>query len=662
MKTAIKFFILCASTVLCASAWAQVSSITVGSGDGLPGATGIVVPVNLSANGDNIAGIDMTVTFTTASQYSLIAVDCSAQTVSSNVFPSCSVAGNVVTIQIAETAGNPWVSGLLANVTVDVDGAAVPLLNDPLVAVVVGAGDNGGSDIPFPSTTDGTFTVLAGPQPDWSSTPDSATGFDFGSKTTETGAYPLDLVVTNTGAAGSTLTGSCAITGSAVFSIDGDNTLGAGLAMGASSSITVQCDTTGAAVQLHTGTMSCTHDGDGTTETSPTDYALSCNVTATPQPSFLGVDSGLSAMSVAEQGDPDATATLTVSNNGETGTTLIGTCAYAGDTEIAVTNGSFALAQGASTDVLATCSGAAEGTYTGTLTCGPTDPQTWIAADSPYAVSCTVGPPGDAVYASAPAAGSVIDMTTAGEPVPVGTAVADQDLVITNDPPEANDRDLALLNCGLTDGTGAISATAAVTPLAAAASTTVTFSCDTATVGDHTDTYSCGYDVDGDGAADGTATYTVNCAVRAAASEVTETPVSGTALTMYVPFGGVGQASIAFDEVLDEGEDATLTSCTLDDETYFSIVAPASFPQTITSGGSVEVLVEGMGTNDGQPTNATLTCNYTDSQNESAQASWPLDVVVLAAGIPTLSTWGLMLMILTLLGLGGLVIRRKDLS
>jgi len=523
-----------------------------------------------------------------------------------------------------------------------------------------------------PTEVVGTVTILPPPAPDWSSTPTSTAGLDFGSHTTSTGIYPLDLVVTNAGDAGSTLTGSCDVGGSAVFSIPGENTLGAGLAAGASADITVVCDTTGAAVQLHNGTMSCTHNGDGTTETSVTDYDLTCNVTATPEPSFLGVNNGLGAMAVAEQGDPDATATLTVSNNGESGTTLIGSCVYAGDTEIAVSNGTFALAQGdPGQDVLATCSGATEGTYAGTLTCGPTDPQTWVAADSPYAVSCTVGPPGDAVYSSVPAPGAVIDMTTPGDPVPVGTAIPDQDLVITNDAPEADDRDLALINCGLMSSmpvgdvplaVGGISATAVVTPLPAFDSTTVTFSCDSSVIADYSDTYSCSYDVDGDGEADGTATYTVNCAVRAAESEVTPTPVDGTTVNIYAPLGGAGQGNVLFSEVLDEDVDGTLNDCYLDDDTYFSILSPASFPQTISSGASVEVLVEGMGTPDGLATSTTLYCDYTDSQNESTQVSWPLAVVVLAAGIPTLSTWGLMLMILSLLGLGGLVIRRKESS
>ena len=512
-----------------------------------------------------------------------------------------------------------------------------------------------------PTEEVGTVTILPPPEPDWSSAPTSAAGLDFGSHVTSTGLFPLDLAVTNAGEAGSTLTGSCDVSGSAVFSIAGDNTLGAGLAMGASDSIVAVCNTTGAAVQMHTGTMSCTHNGDGTTETSITDYALSCNVTATPEPSFLGVDNGLSAMDVVEQGDPDATATLTVSNNGDSGTTLIGSCIYAGDTEITVANGSFAVAQGdPAVNVIARCSGAAEGSYTGTLTCGPANPQTWVALDSPYAVSCTVGPPGDAVYSSIRAPGSVYDMTPPGEPVPVGATIPDRDLVITNDPPEANDRDLALLNCALTGGAGAISATAAVSPLPPYDSTTVTFSCDSTNIGDFTDTYSCSYDVDGDGAADGTATYTVNCAVRAAESEVTPTPADGTTVTIYTPLGGAGQGSVLFSEVLDEDEDGTLNDCFLDDETYFSIMSPASFPQTISSGASVEVLVEGMGTPDGEPTSTMLNCDYTDSQNVSTPVSWPLEVVVLAAGIPTLSTWGLMLMILSLLGLGGLVIRRKE--
>ena len=500
--------------------------------------------------------------------------------------------------------------------------------------------------------------LFRSPQPDWSSVPDSATGFDFGSHTTETGAYPLDLVVTNAGADGSTLTGDCAVTGSTVFSIVGDNTLGTGLLTGASTAIQVQCDTTGAAVQLHTGTMTCTHNGDGTTEVSPTAYALNCNVTATPEPAFLGVDNGLSTMDVPEQGDPDATATLSVSNNGDSGTTLTGECVYTGDSAITVTGGTFAIAQGdPAVDVLATCSGAAEGTYNGSLACGPTSPQTWVAADSPYTVSCTVGPPGNAVYESTPAPGSTIDMTPPGSPVVVGTTIPTQDLVITNNPPESDDRELNLLNCALT-GISSISATPVTTPLAPAASTTVTFSCDSANAGDFSDTYACSYDVDGDNAEDGVASYTVNCGVREAESDVTQSPPAGSTVTIIVPPSGTSQRSIFFAESADEGEDGTLTSCALADTTWFSIIEPSVFPQDIPSGGSIPVTIEATGTDDGEPASTTLTCQFSDTDGPQT-VDWTIVVATRDIPIPTLSEWGMSLMILTLLGLGGIVIRRR---
>ena len=183
MNALTKVLTLVASMLLATSALAQVSAITVGSGQGVAGETGVVIPVSLTANGDNIAGIDMTVTFTTASQYANLSVDCGAQTVSGNVFPSCSVSGNEVSIQLAETASQAWVSGLLANITVDVDAAAVSLLDDPLVATIVGVSDNLGNDITFPTTTNGAFTVPLADQviTDFISTP--ASGVVFGDAT-----------------------------------------------------------------------------------------------------------------------------------------------------------------------------------------------------------------------------------------------------------------------------------------------------------------------------------------------------------------------------------------------------------------------------------------------------------------------------------------------
>ena len=182
--------------VFAVTAWGQSASVSVGSGVGAPGTVGVVVPVNLTA-GQDIAGIDVNITFTTAAQYSALAVDCGAATVSATLFNSCSVSGNVVTVRIADTGGNAWVDGLLANITVDVAGGATPMV-DPLVAVVVGAGDTTGTDLdPLPTATDGTFTVPAGPQPEFTGTPAGLAMATEQNLANPTGS----LTVTNTGEA-----------------------------------------------------------------------------------------------------------------------------------------------------------------------------------------------------------------------------------------------------------------------------------------------------------------------------------------------------------------------------------------------------------------------------------------------------------------------------
>lgn len=531
-----------------------------------------------------------------------------------------------------------------------------------------------------PTLVVGTVTILPPPQSAWGSNPAAGSTLDVGSHVQGTGPATVLLDINNlNGEAGSLLNGECNITSdpSDVFSFFPGGGDGPYPVVGLTNTDTTgqravfECDTT-AAFNTYSGEVTCTHNGsDQLGPASPVTYPLSCTVTDGPQPNYSdSLSPDPMDLVAVEEGDPDPTGTLTVFNTGGARDMTV-TCSYSGDSEISLAQDGVAnvVPIDGSLPLAVTCDASTETVidYSGTISCTHDDPNT--ASPVTHPATCAVGPPGDAVYSSVLAPGSVYDLTPPGEPVPVGTTIPTQDLVITNDPPEANDRELALLNCDLTSNIpvgdapldlGPISATAAVTPLAPGASTTVTFSCNSSLAGEFTDTYSCSYDVDGDGASDGTATYTVNCAIREAESEVTPDPADGTPVIIYAPLGGAGQASVMFDEVLDEDEDGTLDNCYLDDDTYFSIVSPVSYPQTITSGGSVEVLVEGMGTPEGEPTSTTLYCEYTDSQNESTQVSWPLEVVVLAAGIPTLSTWGLILMILTLLGLGGLVIRSKE--
>ena len=537
MKSAIRNIVLLAGTVFAMTAWGQSASVTVGSATAAAGDTAVVVPVTLTA-GQDIAGIDMNVTFTTASQYSAIAVDCGAADVSSTLFDSCSVAGNVVTIQIADTGGNAWVDGLLANITVDVDAAAVPIEDpgDPLVAVVVGAGDTGGTDLdPLPTSTDGAFTVPSGPKGEFTGTP-------------------------------------------------------AGLAM------------------------------------------------------------------ATEQGLANPTGSLTVTNTGEADSLLSGTCSLTGNIQISITsNGGFIdIPVGSAGNVVGlACDASAAGSYAATLSCEH-DGSNTSPADFP--VTCEIAPPGAASYVSNPVPGSTIEMTPDGD-VPQGATVPDQMLTISNGATDANDNDLVLSNCAWA-GSADITATAPTSPLAPQASTMVTFSCSAATVAANTGTYSCDYDVDGDGSSDGTASDTVNCGVRDAASDITESPANGSTLRMVAPIFGTGSTSVSFAETLDEGVDASIDSCSFGDGTYFSVVT--ALPATVAAGTAVEVTLEGTDPGDGSVTlSDVLTCTYTDTESTPGTVTYDVVLTIQTAAIPTLSTWGLMAMILTMLGLGGIVIRRR---
>ena len=82
----------------------------------------------------------------------------------------------------------------------------------------------------------------------------------------------------------------------------------------------------------------------------------------------------------------------------------------------------------------------------------------------------------------------------------------------------------------------------------------------------------------------------------------------------------------------------------------------------IPSGGSLRVELEGTGPDDVDSVTTTLRCTYSDIGEDGEQevdVSWPVEIVVQVYAIPTLSAWSLMAMILTLMGLGGMVIRRK---
>lgn len=648
MKSVIKKLILLAGVVLTASAWGQ-ASVTVGTASALPGATGVIIPVNLTA-GDDIAGITVVVLPTTLANYINLTVSCAGQTVGANTSSSCvpivsgpNAGGARLTVNTTDST--TFVSGLLGNITFDVPGTATPLVNDPLVATVTAAGTPAGVDIdPLPTATNGSFTVLAGPQPAFGVTPASVT--QSGAINT---TISSNVVISNTGAAGSTLNYSCTETADASnkFTISGDIT-NVNLAQNATATVAVACDSSVIGGPF-TGTMSCTHNG---TNSSPVDIPLSCEVTAGPQPAFTGTPAGLTMS--AGQGDPDPSGSLAITNSGAATTTLTGTCTLAGDTEISVTNGGFSVVQGAPAAVVGVaCDASAHGTYNSTLSCSHNGSN---SSPVDYAVSCVIAPPGAAVFQSSPAAGSTIEMTP--EDVPVDAVVPDQVLTITNGAVNPNNNPLNL-SCAYT-GSSEISVLGPISPIGPMGSSTATFSCDTAAVGNYTGTYTCNYSVDGSQTLSETASYTVNCGVRAAESSLDSSPGSGSTLNMSVPMGGSSSAFINIFETNDEGEDATINSCTLTDGTNFTILT--TFPMTVPAGGTMQIQIEGTDPGDGNLNfTDTITCSATDSGGTS-DVSWDLNMSVQTTAIPTLSTWGLLAMFLTMLGLGGIALRRKTSS
>jgi hypothetical protein len=614
-------------------------SVTVGTASGQVGsATPVVIPITYDGDG-TVVGFQFEFTYDSTNLTADIS-NCGGALGGQTTQCSESVAGTVLLLAFDSTF-TAIPSGSLGSISFDI--SAAPIADYPLTVQNEAYGDASEGDVPSTGSTNGLVQVTAGPQPLFATTPSAVALSGQISTTLQT-----DVVIDNDGGDdGSTLNYTCTVP-AGKFTLSGDTTAFA-VPKGNTGTVTVACDSSVIGGPF-ADSMACTHDGSNA---SPVNVALSCTVTAGPEPAYTGVAAGL-AMVATEQGDPDPAGSVTITNTGDATTTLTGSCAFSvGDPQITLTNGEFSVAEGTAGNVVGVaCDASLEGPYTATLSCSHNG--TNVASPVDYAVTCDVGPPGPAVYLSAPASGAVIDMTATD--VPVGAVVPDQVLTITNDAAEANDRDLALMGCAWA-GSAEITATAPTTPVAAQTSTSVTFSCSTAAVGVYTGTYSCPYDLDGNNEPDGTATYTVNCGVRAAASDILESPVSGTALNLLVPILGTAQTSVSFAEILDEGVDATVDTCSFG-TANFSVIS--TLPATVSAGGTVAVTVSGTDPVTGELTfTDTLTCTYTDTDSDPGTASWPITLTVLAQPIPTLSTWGLMLMILTMMGLGGIVIRRK---
>jgi hypothetical protein len=366
MKYMKKWMLLGAAAMLL-PVHATAQSVTVGSDSGAGGDT-IVIPVTFTAGATDVAGLDIDVTFDD-SQFSASSVNCGVNTACAGALASCSVSpagtANIIFAGLAVCA-----TGTLAEISLTIDNAATPGAKT-LDATIVGSSDPEGNDLTPGTVTavDGTLTVSAGPQPAYTSNP-APGALNVGSVVQGAPDISANVAITNTGAGGTTLTGTCTETSDPdnVFSLSGDTSFSV-LQGGPADTVTVTCDSAGS-VALHSGTMECEHNGDNIA--SPAAYSLSCTITPPPEPEYSSnpAPDAVINLGPTEQGDPDPSSMVSITNSGDPGTTLTGTCGVTGDAEISVSDGAFSVLQGGAADIqTVSCDSSAQGSYTATLSC-----------------------------------------------------------------------------------------------------------------------------------------------------------------------------------------------------------------------------------------------------------------------------------------------------
>jgi hypothetical protein len=273
------------------------------------------------------------------------------------------------------------------------------------------------------------------------------------------------------------------------------------------------------------------------------------------------------------------------------------------------------------------CDDAAEGVFNDTVTC-TADPSSTNTGPFTYALQCDIGPADLGTFGSTPMSGGTIDLTPGG-PVPEGTDLTNAGQLLVRNTGQPGDTDVDY-SCDITGGSTEITQSPSPsvgTLVAGGGDIVINYSCDTTADGAFSATVQCDWDATGDeGAGAGSEMYTVTCDVRDPETDVTESPPNGTPQIADVMPGDPVTFSFTFTETLDEGEPASLDNCSLSGGAPFAITAPASFPQPIPSGGSVQVDVEFTDPGMGDTFNDLLTCVYTDTDSNPETVNWPLEV------------------------------------
>ncbi len=361
----IKSVVLILTFVMASAVYAQPGTV-VGSGTGQVGDV-VNIPISYLGTGSGAVGVQMDVNFDNTKLTADI-TNCGATLGDAAI--SCTDNGTFIRLIGFSGTLTEIPDGSLGSIDFTITAPAV--VGDMLALTMSGElyGDNTGTGIPPAGTVNGNIEVVAGPQPDYSSAPAGGTTIALNGSI---GTNPTsDVVITNAGPAGApALTGTCALSGADAASFSITSATALNVAQGANQTMTVDCDATVATVATLNASLDCTHNGDGTTEASPVNYPLTCDIAAI-SPVYGSTPAGGTAIAMGSvlQGGTNPTASIDIDNDaGDATTTLTGTCTA--PAPFIVTNGAFSVLQGAAaaTVDIACDATAAPAAYAQDLTC-----------------------------------------------------------------------------------------------------------------------------------------------------------------------------------------------------------------------------------------------------------------------------------------------------
>ena len=369
-------------------------------------------------------------------------------------------------------------------------------------------------------------------------------------------------------------------------------------------------------------------------EGDPTPIIVNGSITVLPPPAAAYTSDpapGLFDVGSVVQNAGPISRDLSITNSGETGTTLTGTCSETADPSnvFSISNGAFSVLQGAAADtVTVSCDSAgAITTHSGTMECTHNGDDAGEASPAVYTLSCTITAGPQPAYGSTPAPGATISMSAANQ----GDAIADQTVVIDN---IGDDGTTLSGSCSLSGDTEISLTGGAYSVLKGGATSTQTLSCDSAAEGEFSATLSCSHNGSNIASPAG---YTVNCSVGPLRPAIfASNPPDGTPVDIS---GGEGvvvgdtapqvTAQISNDAVAP-AQDLDI-SCNVSGDAAITVAPDLSGGALIPAGGSASATFT-CATDTAGTFAATFSCDYiTDSSDEvpvGGSATWALSCEV----------------------------------